>query len=118
VKGLNKELKELNKNPPKADAAPAAAPATPAAPAAPGTTPAVAPATAPAAAAGSVAIKDAKPENWTNAEGNTIQATLLEVKADTVVLQLANGTKVDYALANFNDVSKKRVEELKASSAR
>ncbi|MEZ0388852.1 MAG: hypothetical protein ACAI34_17390, partial [Verrucomicrobium sp.] len=53
VKGLNKELKELNKNPPKADAAPAAAPATPAAPAAaPGTTPAVAPATAPAAAAG------------------------------------------------------------------
>ncbi|WP_038168312.1 hypothetical protein [Verrucomicrobium sp. BvORR106] len=123
VKTLNKEIKELAKNPPKPTAAaPATAPgATPAA--TPGAAPTPAPATpggAPTAApaGGSVAIQGASAEGWTSSDGRTIQATLLEVAADKVVLQLANGNKVDVPLAKLNDASKKRAEELKAASAK
>jgi hypothetical protein len=118
VKALNKEIKELAKNPPKPTAA---APATTpgAAPTPAPATPGAAPTTAPAAgAAGSVAIQGASTEGWTSSDGRTIQATLLEVAADKVVLQLANGNKVDVPLAKLNDASKKRAEELKAASSK
>lgn len=112
VKALNKEIKELAKNPPKPTAA---APATTpgAAPATPGAAPA--PATG---AAGSVAIQGATAEGWTSSDGRTIQATLLEVAADKVVLQLANGSKVDVPLAKLNEASQKRAAELKAASSK
>ncbi|CAN5817054.1 hypothetical protein BH11VER1_BH11VER1_33180 [soil metagenome] len=112
-KAYSKEMDEANKNPAKAAAA------TPAAtPAAPGTTPATAPAApaAPApAAAGSVAIKDGKPDAWTNTQGKTIQATLLEVAADKVVFLMANGTKIDYPIVNLDAPSKAKVDALKAA---
>lgn len=108
IKGLNKELKELNKNPPKASAS---APATPTTPATPGAAP------TPAAAA-VVAIAGGSVEGWTNTEGRTIQATLIAVHADKVTFQMPNGAKVDYPLANLNDASKKRVDELKAASSK
>ena len=110
VKALNKEIKELAKNPPKPTAA---APAT--TPGAAPATPAPAPATG---AAGSVAIQGAIAEGWTSSDGRTIQATLLEVAADKVVLQLANGSKVDVPLAKLNEASQKRAEELKAASSK
>jgi hypothetical protein len=85
--------------------APPAAPATPA--------PAVPP---PAAVPAVILIKGAAPENWTNVEGRTIQATLAEAGADKVVFLMPNGGRVDYDLAKLSDASKKRVEELKAAS--
>lgn len=118
VKSLNKEIKELAKNPPKPTAAaPTPAPGATPAPATPVPAPGAAPATAPAAT-GNVAITGAVAEGWTSSDGRTIQATLLEVGADKVVLQLANGSKVDVPLAKLNDASKKRAEELKAASAK
>lgn len=107
VKALNKEIKELAKNPPKPTAA------------APAATPGAAPAPAPATgAAGAVAIQGASAEGWTSSDGRTIQATLLEVAADKVVLQLANGSKVDVPLAKLNEASQKRAAELKAASSK
>jgi hypothetical protein len=134
VKEFTKLMKETNKDPKKvaeaaaASAAAAAAPAKPAAPAAapaPGAPAApaatagtpTAPATAPPAAAGSVAIKDAKPENWTNAQNRTIQATLLEVNGDTATM-LYNGNKVSVPVTSLSPESQKRIEELKAASAK
>jgi hypothetical protein len=116
VKAYSKELKELNKNPPKVDVLPAATPAT--TPGAPAVTPApgIAPKPPAAAMAGTVSIAGGKVEGWTNNEGRTIQATLVEVSPDKVVFLMPNGAKVDYALSNLNDASKKRVEELKAAS--
>ncbi len=112
LKAYSKEMDEANKNPAKAAAAtPPAAPA--ATPAAPGAAPAPAPA-APAAT-GSVVIKDGKPDSWTNTQGVTIQATLLEVAADKVVFLMANGTKVDYPVVNLDAASKAKVDALKAA---
>lgn len=110
-KAFSKQMDEANKDPSKA-AAPAAAPATPEKPA--GTTPSTAPAAAPAAP-GVVVIKDAKPEGWTNTAGKTIQATLLEIAADKVVFLMANGTKIDYPIANLDAASKARLEALKVA---
>jgi hypothetical protein len=89
----------------------AAKPGAPAAPATPAKTE-----TAPAAVPAVILIKDGKPENWTNTQGQTIQATLAEAGADKVVFVMANGSRVDYELAKLSDASKKRVEELKAAS--
>lgn len=110
LKAYSKEMDEANKNPAKAAAAtpPAAPAATPAAPGA-------APAPAAPAAPGSVVIKDGKPDSWTNTQGVTIQATLLEVAADKVVFLMANGTKVDYPLVNLDAASKAKVDALKAA---
>lgn len=110
VKALNKEIKELAKNPPKPTATPPAA--------APGSAPTPPAATPPAGAAGSVAIQGASVEGWTSSDGRTIQATLLEVATDKVVLQLANGNKVDVPLTKLNDASQKRAAELKAASSK
>ena len=121
LKAFAKQMEDDNKDPAKVAAAvakataPAAAPGAPAAPATPAA-PGTPAATTPAAAAGPVAIKDAKPESWTNAQGQAIQATLVEVDGDKLTLLMANGTKVPYDMAKLSDASKKRVEELKAAS--
>lgn len=106
MKAFSKQMDEYNKDPSKAPAPTVATPATPA-------TPAPAP-----AAAGPIAIKDGKPENWTNAQGRVIQATLVEVNGDTATLLLANGTKAPVSVATLSPDSQKRVEELKAASAK
>ncbi|HSI63961.1 MAG TPA: hypothetical protein VLE43_12610 [Candidatus Saccharimonadia bacterium] len=117
-----KKMDEANKNPAASKLALTTAGAKPAAPAAPATpaaatpgapAPTPAPATAPA---GPVAIKDAKPESWTNAEGKAIQMTLVEVNGPQATFQLANGSKVPLDIAKLSDASKKRVEELAAAS--
>lgn len=117
MKAFSRQMEDLNKDPSKAPPAPAgaaapAAPATPAAPAAP------AAAAAPAPAAGPVTIKEPKAEGWTNAQGVAIQAAVLEITADKVVFQMANGSKVPYDIASLSDASKKRLEELKAANAK
>lgn len=94
--------------PPAAPATPPATPATPA-PTAPSATPPAMPAV--------ILIKGGQVENWTNAEGRTIQATLAEVGADKVTFVMANGTRVEYELSKLSDASKKRVAELKASNS-
>jgi hypothetical protein len=121
VKEFTKLMKDTNKDPAKIAAAAAAKPAAPAtapAPAAPapGATPPATAATAPAA--GPIAIKDAKPENWTNLQGRTIQATLLEVNGDSATLLLANGNKVPVPVSSLAAESQKRVEELKTASSK
>jgi hypothetical protein len=135
---IAKGLKAANKTktvstefpPPSLDAPPPAAPAKPAAPAtaaktppapgtpapAPGAPPATPPAATAPAAPAVILIKGAQMENWTNAEGRTIQATLAEVAADKVVFAMANGSRVEYEIAKLSDASKKRVQELKAAS--
>jgi hypothetical protein len=112
LKAFAKQVEDLNKDPSKAPALPVAAAAKPAA------KPADAPPAPAPATAGPVTIKDPKPENWTNAQGRTIQATLLEVNGDTAMLQLANGTKVPIGVSTLSADSQKRVEELKAASAK
>jgi len=137
---IAKSLKAANKTktpstefpPPSLDAPPPAAPAKPAAPAtaatppapatpapAPGTPPAATPPATPApapAAPAVILIKGAQMENWTNAEGRAIQATLAEAGADKVVFVMANGGRVEYEIAKLSDASKKRVQDLKAAS--
>jgi hypothetical protein len=137
VKEFTKLMKETNKDPkkvaeaaaakPAAPVAPAAAaPAAPAPTAAPGapaapttvaTTPA-APAATPPAAAGPVAIKGAQAEAWTSAQGTKIQATLLEVNGDSATLLMADGRKLPVPVASLSPESQKRIEELKAASAK
>jgi hypothetical protein len=68
------------------------------------------------ASAGPVEIKDAKVENWTNADNRAIQAALVEVNGDSVTF-LINGAKIPYAIGKLSPESQKRVEELKAASA-
>lgn len=116
-KAYSKQMDEANKNPAKAAAAAPASPAvTPAAPgAAPGAAPAPAVAPTAPAATGSVVIKDGKPDSWTNTQGQTIQATLLEVAADKVVFLMANGAKVDYPIVNLDAASKAKMDALKAA---
>jgi hypothetical protein len=140
VKEFTKLMKETNKDPkkvaeaaaasaaaaaaPAKPAAPAAAPATapaPGAPAAPAATAATPPAPAaapPAPAAGPVAIKGAQPEPWTSAQGTKIQATLLEVNGDSATLLMADGRKLPVPVASLSPESQKRIEELKAASAK
>lgn len=121
MKTFSRQMEDYNKDPSKVPAT-AAAPAVPGAPAtAPGAPAAPAPTAAgaaPAAAAGPITIKDAKPENWTNAQGRTIQATLIEANGDQLTLLLANGTKVPIAQSTLAPVSQKRADELKAASAK
>jgi len=113
LKAFAKQMQEFNKDPSKAPVIADAAPAAPAAPAKGAAAPAPAP-----AAMGPVAIKDAKPENWTNAKGQTIQATLLEVDGDSATLLLANGTKANVPVSSLAAASQKRVQELKDASAK
>jgi len=110
-KVFSKQMDEANKDPSKA-AAPAATPATPEKPA--GTPATTTPAPVPAGT-GAVVIKDGKPEGWTNTQGQTIQATLLEIAADKVVFLMANGTRIDYPIANLDAASKVRLEALKVA---
>ena len=100
-------------------AAPAPAAGTPPAPAAPAATPAAtpapapgAPAAAPAAPAAPVGLGGSAQEAWTNAAGQTIQATLIEVKGTQITLLMANGNKVPYELNKLSPASQKRVQEL------
>lgn len=114
LKAFARQMEDYNKDPSKAPVVAPAAAAAPAAPAKSGT-----PAATPApAVAGPVTIKDAKPENWTNAQGRTIEATLVEVNGDTATLLLANGSKVPIAVSTLAPESQKRVEELKVASAK
>lgn len=101
IKSFSRQMEASNKNPPPAGTALAssAAPAT------------VVTATAPA----SVAIVNATEETWTNIDGVTITATLVEVDEDKVIF-LMNGKKMDYSLAKLNDASRKRVDDLKAAN--
>jgi hypothetical protein len=116
MKEFGKSMDDANKNPPAPTVA--AAPAAPAAPATPATTVAPAMPADAAPAAGNVLVKDARADNWTNTEGRTISAAVLEIAPDKVVFQMANGSKVDYPIANLNDESKKRLEDLKAASVK
>ena len=120
-KAFGKQMEDANKDPSTAKVTLTPAGAKPAAPATPATTPAAPGATpaapgAPAAPVGPVAIKDAKPESWTNAEGKAIQMTLVEVNGTQATFQLANGSKVPLDVSKLSDASKKRVEELAAAS--
>ena len=119
---FGKELKKLNTAktpstefpPPAAEAPkPETKPATP--PATPATTTTTPP--APAAATGPVMIKDSASEAWTNSGGQAIQAKLLEVNGDQITFEMANGTKVPYAINKLSPASQKRVEELKTANA-
>jgi hypothetical protein len=118
MKAFSKQMEDYNKDPSKVPATAAAAPAAPA-PAAPAATPAApAPAATPPAATGPVVIKDAKPENWTSAQGRTVQATLVEVSGDSATLLMADGRKVPVPVASLSAESQKRIEELKAASSK
>lgn len=44
--------------------------------------------------------------DWSNTDGNTIRAALVEKKADVVVLQLENGKTVEYPIAKLSQASK------------
>lgn len=101
-KGLKKfirQMDEANKNPAKA-APVVSAPVTP------------------TSATANVVIKEGKMESWTNAKGQVIQATLLEVSADTATFQLANGSKAPVAINTLSPESQKKVAELKASAGK
>lgn len=134
---FGKEIKKLNATkepsadfpPPNPDAAKPAAPATPpgttvkpaekpgappGTPAKPGVDAPPAPAPAPVPA-GPVTIKNAQPESWTNSEGKTIQAVLLEVDGESITFEMG-GQKVPYDISKLSEASKKRVAELKAAS--
>ena len=113
-KAFAKQMEDFNKDPSKAPAPPAAAAGKPAAPAT-AATPA-APAPAPAAPSGPVTIKNGKPEGWTNTQGRTIQATLVEVNGDQATLLLPTGAKAQVPVSSLSPDSQKRVEELKAES--
>lgn len=102
MKSFSRQMEASNKNPPPAGTA-LASPATPPTTVATATTPTT------------VAIVNATDENWTNVDGVTITATLLEVDEDKVVF-LMNGKKMDYSLAKLNDASRKRVNDLKAAN--
>jgi hypothetical protein len=121
VKEFTKLMKETNKDPKKvaeaAAAKPAAAAPAPAAPATAAAAPA-GPAATPPAAAGPVAIKGAQPEAWTSAQGTKIQATLLEVSGDSATLLMADGRKLPVPVSSLSPESQKRIEELKAASAK
>ena len=97
------------------DAPPPAPPATATTPA-PAPPPAATP-PAPPVPAGPVVIKNAQPEDWTNTDGKTIQAALIEVNGDSITFEIG-GSKVPYDLSKLSDASKKRVEELKASNSK
>jgi hypothetical protein len=111
-------MKDTKKDPAKVAAAAAAKPAAPAAPAATAATTPAAPAATPPAAAGPVAIKGAQPEAWTSAQGTKIQATLLEVSGDSATLLMADGRKLPVPVSSLSPESQKRIEELKAASAK
>jgi hypothetical protein len=117
VKEFTKLMKETNKDPKKVAEAAAAKPAA-AAPAAPAAATPAAPAATPPAAAGPVAIKGAQPEAWTSAQGTKIQATLLEVSGDSATLLMADGRKLPVPVSSLSPESQKRIEELKAASAK
>jgi hypothetical protein len=51
----------------------------------------------PAAPASAVAM-----QNWTNTEGKTIQATMLRLEGETVVLQMSNGQTYNYPLSKLS----------------
>ncbi len=115
-KQFAKDMEAAAKNP-KAAPAPAVAPAAPTA-AKPGTGAAAA-ATPPTSTLPAVVmIKAPKPESWTNTDGRAIQASVLEIGADKVVFLMANGSKLDYPLANLSAESQKRVGELKAAASK
>lgn len=108
-KEFGKQMEEANKNPSGSKITLTTAGAKPATPAA--TTPG-----APAAPAGPVAIKDPKPESWTNAEGRAVQMTLVEVNGTEAKFKLADGREIPLDVSKLSDASKKRVEELVAAS--
>ena len=119
---IGKELKKLNGTktastdypPPSLEAPkPAAAPA-PAATPAPAAMPAPAPAApaAPEPAPTGAGLGGSVQETWTNAAGQAIQATLLEVRGNQVMLLMANGNKVPYEISKLSPASQARVKEL------
>jgi len=122
MKEFGRRMDDSNKKPPAPGAtpSPAAAPATPGAPAADPAAPAGGATTMPAApaAGGPVAITGARPDAWTNNEGRTIQATLVEIGTDKVVFLMPNGSKIDYPIASLNEDSKKKLETMKAAAAK
>jgi hypothetical protein len=77
----------------------------------------VPPVPASTAVAGPVTIKNPQSEAWTNAEGKVIQAALVEVNGDAIVLEMG-GKKVPYDLSKLSEPSKKRVAELRAANAK
>lgn len=50
--------------------------------------------------------------DWTNAEGKTIKASILNVKGETVRLRTGNGQVYNYALSKFSEESRKEIEQL------
>jgi hypothetical protein len=112
-KEFGKKMEDANKNPSGSKITLTPAGAKPAAPATPAAT---TPGAAPAAPAGPVAIKDPKPESWTNAEGKAVQMTLVSVNGTEATFQLAPGKTIPLDISKLSDASKKRVEELVAAS--
>ncbi len=51
------------------------------------------------------------PRTWTNREGKSITATLVEVDGDVVILRLANGTVYRYPLASLSDESRASLQK-------
>lgn len=105
LKAFAKEMDTANKNPSAAAAAMASSTAA---------NPGSASATAGGAA---VVVKNPVAEAWTNTNGQTIQAAVVEIGSDKVVFQMPNGNRVDYPLANLDAASQKRVDDLKAANA-
>ncbi len=59
-----------------------------------------------AEAAAPVSAKASELRDWTNTEGKTIRAALIEKKGDTVSLKLENGKIVDYPIDKLSAESK------------
>lgn len=64
----------------------------------------------------------AKPEPvkgaWTNAEGRTIEATLVRVEGDNAVLVLGNGQSVPYPIAKLSAESQAKVKAFQEATAK
>lgn len=93
---------------------PGAPPGTPAKPTAV-TPPAPAPAPVPS---GPVVVKNPQAEDWTNADGKTIRAMVVEIDAEALTFQMPDGSKVIYEISKLSDASKKRAADLKAANAK
>lgn len=50
--------------------------------------------------------------DWTNFEGNTIKAAFVRVEGTNVVIRMANGQEIPYAIAKLSDESKALAKKL------
>ena len=62
-----------------------------------------------------MAAENPRPQQWTNREGSEITATFLGLQGDQVLLELKDGRKVPYPLANLSDGSQAEAKRLGAA---